>query len=200
MPAKKTKDIGDPVRILSVGRAVPKKGYDDLLAALALLPDHLNWRFHHIGGGGLLEALRGQADRLGLSDRIEWTGPQSQEAVLAALRDADIFTLASKIAADGDRDGLPNVLMEAQSQAVAVAATAAAGIPELIIDGETGLLSPPGEPAALAEALGQLIGDPELRHRLGEAGFHRVRSNFSLEAGIDTLAARFGETEQPVAA
>lgn len=200
MPAKKTKDSGDPVRILSVGRAVPKKGYDDLLAALALLPDHLNWRFHHIGGGGLLEALRGQADRLGLSDRIEWAGPQSQEAVLAALRDADIFTLASKIAADGDRDGLPNVLMEAQSQAVAVAATAAAGIPELIIDGETGLLSPPGEPAALAEALGQLIGDPELRHRLGEAGFHRVRSNFSLEAGIDTLAVRFGETEQPVAA
>jgi len=202
-PAKsRTKPIGcgDLVRILSVGRAVPKKGYDDLLKALALLPDGLNWRFRHIGGGILIDELREQAERLGLSERIEWSGPQPQKVVLSALRDADIFTLASKVAADGDRDGLPNVLMEAQSQAIAVAATDAAGIPELIVAGETGLLTPPGQPAALADALTRLIVDPKLRERLGHGGFQRVRSRFSLDASIDALVARFDDAERPVAA
>jgi glycosyltransferase involved in cell wall biosynthesis len=189
-----------PIRILSVGRAVAKKGYDDLLQALALLPQDLDWEFCHIGGGPLLEELRAQADRLELTARIEWLGPQPQEAILDALRDADIFTLASKIAEDGDRDGLPNVLMEAQSQALAVAATKTAGIPELIDDGETGLLAPPNDPAGLAAAITRLIGDPKLRQRLGEAGFERVRSVFSLDSGIDRLAARLGGTEHPVAA
>ena len=188
------------MRILSVGRAVPKKGYDDLLKALALLPDGLNWRFRHIGGGILIDELREQAERLGLSERIEWSGPQPQKVVLSALRDADIFTLASKVAADGDRDGLPNVLMEAQSQAIAVAATDAAGIPELIVAGETGLLTPPGQPAALADALTRLIVDPKLRERLGRGGFQRVRSSFSLDASIDALVSRFVDTERPVAA
>ena len=135
-----------------------------------------------------------------MTARIEWLGPQPQEAILDALRDADIFTLASKIAEDGDRDGLPNVLMEAQSQALAVAATKTAGIPELIDDGETGLLAPPNDPAGLAAAITRLIGDPKLRQRLGEAGFERVRSVFSLDSGIDRLAARLGGTEHPVAA
>lgn len=199
-PRERPQEINRPVRILSVGRAVAKKGFDDLLQALALLPADLDWRFHHIGGGPLLGELRRQADQLGLGARIDWRGPQPQEAVLSALRDADIFTLASKVAKDGDRDGLPNVLMEAQSQALAVAATETAGIPELIIDGETGLLTPADEPAALANALARLIGDAALRHRLGVAGFERVRSAFSLDAGIDTLTARFDGTEHPVAA
>lgn len=199
-PRDRLQDATRPVRILSVGRAVAKKGFDDLLQALALLPTDLDWRFHHIGGGPLLDALRRQADQLGIGARIDWRGPQPQEAVLSALRDADIFTLASKIAEDGDRDGLPNVLMEAQSQALAVVATETAGIPELIIDGETGLLTPAGEPAALADALARMIGDAALRQRLGAAGFKRVRSAFSLDAGIDTLTARFGGTGHPVAA
>ena len=201
-PAPPQKPAGGegPVKILSVGRAVPKKGYDDLLNALALLPDDLDWRFHHIGGGTLTDTLRRQADQLGLRERIEWSGPQPQDTVLAALREADIFALSSKIAADGDRDGLPNVLMEAQSQALAVVATDAAGIPELIVNGETGVLVPPGDPNAMAAALARLIDDPDLRQQLGLAGYQRVRNNFSLEAGIDALAARFGGTGQPVAA
>ena len=196
-PSMKLAGNGDPVRVLSVGRAVPKKGYGDLLKALALLPKKMNWRFRHIGGGMFMDTLHLQAEQLGLSGRIEWLGPQSQETVLAALREADIFALASKVAADGDRDGLPNVLMEAQSQSVPVVATDVAGIPELIIDGETGLLVPPGKPDTMGAALARLIGDPELRRRLGQAGYHRVRKNFSLEAGIDALAARLGGADQP---
>ena len=79
--------------------------------------------------------------------------PAHSPRSLAAYRGADIFVLASKIASDGDRDGLPNVLMEAQSQGLACVATSLAGIPELIEDGVTGLLVPPGDPAALAAAL-----------------------------------------------
>ncbi len=113
------------------------------------------------------------ARSLGIDDRITWLGPQPQEAVLAHYRSADLFVLASRIAADGDRDGLPNVLMEAQSQGLACVSTRVSAIPELIVDGETGLLVPPDDDSALAEALARLIRNPALRHRLGVAGRKR---------------------------
>lgn len=178
--------------ILSVGRAVAKKGYDDLLAALALLPSDLQWRFVHMGGGALAASLRRRAEALGLSHRIEWRGPQTQDAVLSAYRAADLFVLASTIASDGDRDGLPNVLMEAQSQGLACIATAVAGVPELIVDGVTGLLVPPSDPPRLAAAIESLLRDPARRAALGAAGEERVRARFDAERGFEALAARFG--------
>ena len=185
-------DPHQPVIILSVGRSVPKKGYDDLLEALALLPAELEWRFVHIGGGALAAALSVQAERLGLSHRIEWRGAMAQPQVLAAYREADLFVLASKVGKDGDRDGLPNVLIEAQSQRLACVSTGVSAIPELIEQDVTGLLVPPGNPIALAETLARLIRDPEERARLGAAGERHVRRFFSMEAGIDLLATRFG--------
>ncbi|MFQ5972465.1 MAG: glycosyltransferase, partial [Alphaproteobacteria bacterium] len=104
-------DSTAPVRLLSIGRLVEKKGYDDLLDALARLPPHLHWRFVQIGDGGLRGTLADRARRLGIADRVTWLGPQSQATVLVELRRADVFVLASRIAADGDRDGLPNVLL-----------------------------------------------------------------------------------------
>lgn len=190
-PARNGRDPANPVRLVSVGRAVPKKGYDDLLDALALLPADLDWRLEHIGGGALTDALAQQAARLGLDGRIDWMGAQPQAAVLQALRRADLFVLASKIAADGDRDGLPNVLMEAQSQGLAVLSTSVSAIPELIRHGETGWLVPPGDPAALAEALERLIRDPGLRARLAAAGEARIRAEFDAAGALDALAARF---------
>ena len=183
---------GAPVTLLSVGRAVEKKGYDDLLAALARLPDGLAWRLVHIGGGKLAKSLRAQAAALGLAERIEWRGARPWEAVIAAYRASDVFVLASKIGRDGDRDGLPNVLMEAQSQGLACLATNVSAIPELIEDGASGLLVPPGDPVALAAGLGRLIRDPALRARLGAAGRRRVRGRFGMTAGIDDLCRRFG--------
>jgi glycosyltransferase involved in cell wall biosynthesis len=181
-----------PVVLLSVGRAVPKKGYDDLLAALALLPADLAWRFVHIGGGGLTATLRGLAERLGLARRVEWCGALAQPEVLDAYHRADLFVLAAKVTEDGDRDGLPNVLMEAQSQRLACIATRVSGIPELIEDGATGVLVPSGDPQALARALTGLIRDPARRMALGSAGERRVRGAFAMNAGIDLLARRFG--------
>ncbi len=180
-----------PVRLLSVGRAVEKKGYDDLLAALARLPQGLDWRLTHIGGGALAKHLKARAETLGLAGRIVWRGAQPQEEVLAAYRDADLFVLASRIAGDGDRDGLPNVLMEAQSQALCCLATEVSAIPELIRDGETGVLVPPRDPTALAQALDRLMRDPDLRRRLGEAGSRRVRADFAMSGGIAQLLRRF---------
>jgi len=190
-PPRDGRESADPVVILSIGRAVEKKGFDDLLAAFAMLPADLAWRFVHIGGGPLLPALKAQAESLGLAGRIAWRGAQSQAEILAALRGADLFALASRTARDGDRDGLPNVLMEAASQGLATVATRAGAIEELLIEGETGLLVPPGDPPTLAAAVGRLIADPALRARLGAAGQARVAGDFGFAPGIAQLAAKF---------
>lgn len=191
-PRRDGRDAQDPVQLLSVGRAVEKKGYDILLESLARLPVDLHWRFTHIGGGPLLPALKVQAARLNLADRITWRGAEAQDAVIAAYRDADIFALASRRDRDGDMDGLPNVLMEAQSQGLPCAATSISAIPELIVDGETGLLVPAEDVEELAVALNRLIVDPILRQRLGNRAAARVRQDFGMSRGIAELAKRFG--------
>ena len=185
-------EAGDPVRLLSVGRAVPKKGYDDLLSALSRLPSALHWRLVHVGGGPLLPRLKRRARRLGLASRIEWRGAQPHEVVLAAYRQSDLFVLASRTAPDGDRDGVPNVLVEAQSQGLCCLSTASAAIPELIEDGVTGRLVAAGDVAGLAVALGELIADPARRRALGGAGEKRVRTHFDAADGFDRLAGLFG--------
>jgi glycosyltransferase involved in cell wall biosynthesis len=181
-----------PVRLLSVGRLVPKKGYNVLLAALNQLPRDLAWRLIHIGGGPLKSDLQRAAQRFGLSDRIEWRGAQPQERVLGAYHEADLFVLASRVAPDGDRDGLPNVLMEAQSQGLAVISSQLPGVGELIKDRGNGLLVPPGDAGALATALEQLIRDPDLRRTLGNTGQARVRHEFDMTTGIALLSRKFG--------
>ncbi len=185
---------GEPLRILSVGRAVPKKGFDDLLAALAQLArmeEVPPWCWRYVGGGGGLPVLRRQAEQLGIADRISWLGPQPQERVIAEYRDADLFVLPCRVAEDGDRDGLPNVLMEAQSQRVACVSTRVSGVAELIEDGATGLLVEARDVAALTLAIHRLLCQPELRHQLAEAGFRRVRERFSMQDGIGELLRRF---------
>ena len=190
--ARDGRDAADPVRLLSVGRMVEKKGTDILIEALARLPADLAWRLEHVGGGPLSAAMKSLAASRGLADRIRWLGPLTQEEVLQRYRAADLFVLASRVAADGDRDGLPNVLMEAQSQGVPVLASDLPAIAELVEDGVNGRLAAPGDAGALAGALVELIGDPGLRARFGKAGQERVRSRFSMDAGIARIAQRFG--------
>jgi len=182
----------DPVIILSVGRLVEKKGTDVLLEALARLPATVHWRLVHAGGGPLKGMLEARARALGIAARVEWRGARTQTELLAEYRAADLFALASRVARDGDRDGLPNVLAEAQSQGLASVATRVSGIPELIEHGRTGMLVAPGSPEELAHALGELIADPVRRRALGEAGRHRVSERFGLEKNIARLAHRFG--------
>ncbi|MEM7506592.1 MAG: glycosyltransferase family 4 protein [Pseudomonadota bacterium] len=184
------RETDGPLKLLSVGRLVEKKGYDDLLHALADLPGEVDWRLVHIGGGKLDVEMRRMAERLGVADRILWLGKRDQTEVIEEMRSADLFVLPSKIADDGDRDGLPNVLMEAASQRLAILSTEVSAIPEFITDGVHGRLVPPGHPQALAEAILTLSTAPQTRQRMADAALERLREAFGMDAGIDLLHAR----------
>lgn len=190
-PSRDGSNSADPVVIISVGRAVPKKGYDVLLKALALLPAGLAWRFVHAGDGGERSKLRRLSEELGIAENITWLGAVDQKDVLEAYRKADIFSLACRITPDGDRDGLPNVLVEAASQRLACVATDISGIPELFEDEVNGLLVGSEDPKALAGALERAIRDPGLRHRLGEAAETSVRSDFDHNTSVAQLKSLF---------
>ena len=182
----------DPAVILSVARLVEKKGVDVLLQALARIPPALHWRFVQVGGGPLKRRLEHQAASLGIANRVTWRGALAQQELLGEYRNADLFVLASRIARDGDRDGLPNVLAEALTQGLACVATRVSAIPELLRDGHSGMLVEENDPDGLARALEALIVNPARRRALGQAGRARVVEGFELDANIERLAQRFG--------
>ncbi|MCY4285329.1 MAG: glycosyltransferase family 4 protein [Thiotrichales bacterium] len=198
-PPRDGSDPADPVRLLSVGRLVEKKGFDDLLSALATLPPALCWTLDVVGGGALEARLRRQAAALGIGERVRWPGSLPHDRVIGHFAGADLFVLASRITADGDRDGLPNVLMEAQLLGAACVATRVSGTPELIEPEVNGLLVAPRDPAALAAALERAIADPALRARLAEAGRRVVTEKFSFEEGVDRIAAKLTAPSTPAA-
>ena len=183
---------GEPVVILSVARLIEKKGVEVLLEALARIPPELRWKFVQVGDGPLKGSLQNRARALGLSEKIAWRGALTQDELLIEYRNADVFALASRIASDGDRDGLPNVLMEAQSQGLPCVATRVSAIPELVRDGHSGLLVEENDPDALARALEALIASPARRRALGVAGQARVMQAFGLDANVEPLARKFG--------
>lgn len=189
-PPRDGSDPSDPVRILSVGRAVAKKGFADLLTALAALPADLHWRFVHVGGGELLKALKARAAETGIAGKVAFVGPKPQPDVIALLREADLFVLPARRAPSGDQDGLPNVLMEAASQDLAILATDFAGVPEFVRHEREGHLVPPGDWEALSNALNLLARDPQRRARLGAAAHARLRAQFGTSPGLDLIEAR----------
>jgi len=178
-------DPRDPVRLLVVGRFQPKKGYPTLLDAVARVRSEV--RLTVVGYGPLEPVLHARAEALGLTARVTWAGALDQPAVRALYRASDLLLLASEVAADGDRDGLPNVVVEALSQGLPVVATRAGAIPELVTDRTHGRLVPPGDAGALAAAIEQLAGDPDARHRMGAAGIQRVAAGWDLETGAERL-------------
>jgi glycosyltransferase involved in cell wall biosynthesis len=179
-------DPADPVRLLSVGRFQPKKGFDVLLRALARLRSN-NVVLTLVGYGPLEGQLRALAQALGMGHCVRWVGPLDHPAVRALYRESDLFVLASRVAADGDRDGLPNVVVEALSQGLPVVATSVSALPEIVEDGVNGRLVPPEDPRALADALTGLIRDPPARRRLGADGIRRVSEGWGIEVGVTRL-------------
>ncbi|WP_299689344.1 glycosyltransferase family 4 protein [uncultured Tateyamaria sp.] len=188
-PDRPLRAPNDPFRMVSVGRLVEKKGFDRLIDALALLPDRLDWHWTHIGGGTLGDDMRARAERHGLSKRITWRGACDQPEVIAAMRAAHLFVLPSRVAADGDRDGLPNVLMEAASQGLPILSTPVSAIPEFIENGIHGVLSD-DSPSALAQNMIDLAAHPARAQALADAAHTRLRSDFTMQPGIDHLAQR----------
>ena len=175
-------------RIVSVGRLVAFKGFDGLIDACAeLARRRIDFVCDIIGDGPLRETLQAKIEQLNLSSRVNLIGSLSQGAVLEKLQTADIFALASTTDAQGATDVFPTVILEAMASERPVVSTRLAGIPELVVDGQTGLLAPPGDSTALAQALERLLRDPELRSRFGDAGRARVEQHFRIEQTVAPL-------------
>jgi hypothetical protein len=175
-------------RIVSIGRLVAFKGFEYLIDACAELARRgLDFTCQIIGDGPLRSDLEARIRKLNLSDRVHLLGSLSQAAVLEKLRAADIFALASVIDAQGASDVFPTVIIEAMAAARPVVSTRLAGIPESVVDGETGLLVPPEDTMALAEALRRLIEDAKLRLNYGRAGRARIERHFRIEQTVAPL-------------
>ena len=182
-----------PLRVLGVGRLVRKKGFDVLVEALALLGGRgIRWRATIVGEDGEASAdLKRRIAAHSLGDRICLAGPLSQFALYHEYRRADILCLPCRVDEDGDRDGIPNVLVEAMACGVPTVTTSVSGIPEVVDDGVTGLIVPVDDPAATADAIERLGRDPALARRITANAAARVRERFDGDRLAADLARLF---------
>lgn len=172
-------------RILAVGRLVEKKGHETLLLAASLLRDRgLEFSVRLAGEGPEWSRLQRLVHELRLGDRVVFLGPLSESEVRAEYEQADVFALPCRKLANGDQDGLPNVVLEAMAHGLPVVSTRLDGITEAIDDEDSGLLADQDDPAGLAGKLARLIEDVELRERIGEAGRARVAASFERSANL----------------
>jgi glycosyltransferase involved in cell wall biosynthesis len=177
-----------PSRILSIGRLVSFKGFENLIDACAeLRSKQLDFTCDIIGDGPLREKLQARIDDLRLDSVVKLRGSRTQQRVFGALRNCDIFVLASIIDQAGASDVFPTVIQEAMASARPVVSTQLAGIPETVVDRQTGFLVPPGNVPALAGALEKLLSDRELRSRFGTAGRARVEKHFQIDTTVKPL-------------
>jgi colanic acid/amylovoran biosynthesis glycosyltransferase len=181
--------------LLAVGRFVEKKGYHVLLEACRILRDQgIDFRCLLIGEGKERERLLDQRRRLGLEQLVEMPGSMAREQVLYWMRRARAFAAPCVIAADGDRDALPTVLLEALSVGLPVVSTEVGGIPEIVDSDIEGLLVPEGNPAALADALRRLLIDDELWLRLSAAGSQKAATRFDRSKNLPRLIDLFRQS------
>jgi glycosyltransferase involved in cell wall biosynthesis len=173
----------DPPVILAVGRLVEKKGFETLLRAAAMLHGAGNaFRLHIAGDGIMWPALARLVGELGIGELVRFLGPQTRDELDEHYERASVFALPCQIGADGNRDGLPNTILEAMARALPVVSTTLPSLAEAIDDGVEGRLVRPRDPQGLASALGELLGDRELRMRMGAAGRDRARREFDRRA------------------
>lgn len=178
--------------IVAVGRLVEKKGLHILIEAMRLLREEGRDLTCRIVGGGEEEAnLAAQIGASGLEGTVQLLGPRPQGEVIALMREAAVIACPCVVGRDGNRDGLPTVLIEAMALGTPCVATDVTGIPELVRDGQTGLCVPEGDPEALARALSRLLDDAELRWALSEAGRSLVEECFDLKVNSARLRTVF---------
>jgi glycosyltransferase involved in cell wall biosynthesis len=178
--------------IVTVGQLKEKKGLRHLIDACRLLTDRgIDVGCEIVGDGPLRSELAAQIANRGLEDRVTLTGALPHPAVIERYRRASLFVLPCVVAADGDRDGIPNAILEAMAMAVPVISTPISGIPEVIRDGETGVLVATGDPVALADAIERLLANPAARRELGACGRQLVTSEFDITRNVRRLAEAF---------
>jgi glycosyltransferase involved in cell wall biosynthesis len=190
-----------PYQILTIARLTAKKGLPTIYQALRILCDQgISLHHTHIGGGEDREKIISLIKDLGLESVTQLVGTQPHQLVLEHYKKADLFVLGCKVASNGDRDGIPNVLLESMAMGVPVVVTDISAIPELVEDSKTGLLVPPGQPDKLAEAMLRLLTDGKLRNRVIAAGKQRVVRKFDNRQLTQELAGVYregmGQTER----
>lgn len=201
VPAPRT-DAHAPVEIVSVGRLVEKKGFPDLLRAcheLKNAPTETppSFRLRIFGDGPMRADLTALRDRLGLRDEVELVGQRTGEEVLRAYRRADVFALTPCVTADGDRDGVPNVIVEAMACGLPVLTTDAGGVTEVVQHGTNGLVATPHDVGMLTRYLSELVTDATRRRALGDAGRRMVEERFGVRSAAHQLSRIFAGAAQP---
>ncbi len=179
-------------RIVSIGRLIEFKGFHHLIPACAELKRRkLPFECDIIGEGPLRPQLQAAIDAAGLGAEVRLTGSLPQEEVFARLRGCDIFTLPCIVDRNGTSDVFPTVILEAMASAKPIVSTTVAGVPEQIVDGQTGLLAKPEDAHALAESLARLLASPDLRRQYGAAARERVQREFAVETTVAPLKALY---------
>ncbi len=186
------------MQILSVGRLVAFKGFEYLIEACEQLRQRsIQFRCEIVGDGPLRKNLQQHIDELRLRGSITLAGALPQDCVLEKLQRCDIFALASTTDEQQASDVFPTVILEAMASARPVVSTTLAGIPEAVVDKETGLLVPAGESGLFADALETLCRNAELRTRYGAAGRARVEQNFQVEITVRPLVELLEKGKHP---
>jgi glycosyltransferase involved in cell wall biosynthesis len=178
-----------PYHILTVARLTEKKGIPTVLRAVKQLVDQgVNLRYTLIGDGDDRDLILTLIDTLELTSTCRWLGTLPHHKVLIEYQKADLFVLGCEVAKNGDRDGIPNVLVESMAMQVPVVATKVSAIPELIQNERNGLLVPPGRPGQMAIAMKRLLYDSKLRKRFILAAKERVKGEFDNKTLVQSLA------------
>lgn len=179
----------EPGTILSVGRLIEKKGFIHLIRACgALVAQGRSIECEIVGEGPQKDELKAEIKRLGLKDTVRLVGAWPQERVALALARSSLFALPCVEAKDGNMDALPTVLLEAMAAGCPCVSTRLSGIPEIILDRHTGMLVPPGDPSALADALAEMFDNPELRHEFARTSQARVEDLFDVRQNVGVLS------------
>ena len=182
--------LSRPPLIMAVGRLIPKKGFSDLIRACALLRKRgTSFHCEITGEGPMQSQLRGQIDELCLQDCVALTGAKRQTQLRQRLAAANVFVLPSVVDPDGGMDNLPTVIMEAMATGLPVVSTNIGGIPEMVIENKTGFLVQPANDVAMADAINKIIGDASVAQRLGQSGYQRAQTLFSIHKNVRELCA-----------
>ena len=183
----------DPPLIVAIGRLIAKKGFANLIRACALLVEHgRSFRCEIFGEGPLENQLRGQIEESGLKELVQLPGAKPQHEIRKCLARARVFVMPSVPEAEGGMDNLPTVIMEAMATALPVVSTRIGGIPEMVVESETGFLVEPDDVVALAGAIEEVINDRSLGQKLGQAGYQRAEKLFSIEKNVRELGKLLG--------
>jgi colanic acid/amylovoran biosynthesis glycosyltransferase len=184
----------EPPLLLGVGRLIEKKGFEDLIRACAILArDGRRFSCAIVGKGPLESRLRALVDGLGIGDAVTFAGPVPQQRLIALYRRAAMVVAPCVVGSDGNRDGLPTVLIEAMALGVPVVSTDVTGIPELVQDRRTGLVVPPRDPHAIARAVGRLLDDRAAAASLARAARTSVEAEFDVRRNVARLRTLLAE-------